>query len=119
MISTLVIDCGGGGIKATVLDDSGTMRAQPIRVATPYPLTTKLFIKTLVDLAKKLPPSTHATVGLPGMVGRSCVLEISARGAGLNVSADLVFTRGETIFSVPVLEPGFKFERSALRSVPL
>ena len=63
--------------------------------------------------------SVRRLVGLPGMVGRSCVLEISARGAGLKVSADLVFTRGETIFSVPVLEPGFKFERSALRSVPL
>jgi len=52
MVSTLVIDCGGGGIKATVLDDAGTMRAQPVRVPTPYPLTTKLFVKTLVDLSK-------------------------------------------------------------------
>ena len=94
MISTLVIDCGGGGIKATVLDDSGTMRAQPIRVATPYPLTTKLFIKTLVDLAKKLPPSTHATVGLPGMVRHGVVVAtphyVTVRGPRTRIDPDLV-----------------------------
>ena len=74
MISTLVIDCGGGGIKATVLDDAGTMRAQPVRVPTPYPLTTKLFVDTLVDLSKQLPHATHATVGLPGMIRHGVVV---------------------------------------------
>ena len=39
----------GGGIKASVLDESGTMRAHPVRVPTPYPLPTKLFVQTLVD----------------------------------------------------------------------
>lgn len=73
-VTTLAIDCGGGGIKACVLDDTGTMRAQPIRVPTPYPLTTDLFVQTLVDLAGRLPTSDRVTVGLPGMIRHGVVI---------------------------------------------
>ena len=50
---TLTMDCGGGGIKGSVLDDAGTMRAHPMRVPTPYPLHPDLFVKTLVELGTK------------------------------------------------------------------
>lgn len=73
-MTTLAIDCGGGGIKASVLDDAGTMRAQPTRVPTPYPLTTALFVETLVDVAAMLPKAERATVGLPGMVRHGVVV---------------------------------------------
>ena len=72
--TTLAIDCGGGGIKGSVLDESGTMRAQPIRVQTPYPLSTALFVQTLVDLAATLPTADRATVGLPGMIRHGVVV---------------------------------------------
>ena len=52
---TLTIDCGGGGIKGSVLDEAGTMRAHPLRVPTPYPLHPDLFVKTLVGLGAQLP----------------------------------------------------------------
>ena len=58
---TLTIDCGGGGIKASVLNADGAMLAEPIRVPTPYPLSTSLFIETLLALAKRLPPATRVT----------------------------------------------------------
>jgi polyphosphate glucokinase len=73
-INTLAIDCGGGGIKGTVLDENGTMRAQPIRVPTPYPFGTELFVSTLVDLANQLPPAERVTVGLPGMIRHGVVI---------------------------------------------
>ena len=73
-VTTLSIDCGGGGIKASVLDDAGTMRAHPIRVPTPYPLTTDLFVQTLVDLAASLPAAERVTVGLPGMIRHGVVV---------------------------------------------
>ncbi|MFN8173200.1 MAG: ROK family protein [Candidatus Nanopelagicales bacterium] len=73
-MTTLSIDCGGGGIKASVLDDAGTMRAHPIRVPTPYPLTTDLFVQTLVDLAASLPAAERVTVGLPGMIRHGVVV---------------------------------------------
>jgi polyphosphate glucokinase len=74
MTTTLAIDCGGGGIKASVLDEAGTMRAHPIRVPTPYPLTTELFVQTLVDLAAQLPKADRATVGMPGMIRHGVVI---------------------------------------------
>src|SRR5690606_41673599 len=45
--ATLAVDCGGGGIKASVLDAAGTMHAQPVRTATPYPLPPERLLDTV------------------------------------------------------------------------
>ncbi|MFE0591403.1 ROK family protein [Micromonospora echinospora] len=74
MVTTLAIDCGGGGIKGTVLDEAGTMRARPLRVPTPYPLPPSLFVRTLLDLAGRLPAADRLTVGLPGMLRHGVVV---------------------------------------------
>lgn len=74
MTTTLAIDCGGGGIKASVLDEAGTMRAHPTRVPTPYPLSTDLFVSTLTELAGTLPKADRATVGMPGMIRHGVVI---------------------------------------------
>jgi polyphosphate glucokinase len=50
------------------------MRSAPIRVPTPYPLTTELFVSTLLDLAAQLPSAQRATVGLPGMIRHGVVI---------------------------------------------
>jgi polyphosphate glucokinase len=113
MTTTLAIDCGGGGIKASVLDEAGTMRAHPIRVPTPYPLTTELFVQTLVDLAAQLPKADRATVGMPGMIRHGVVIttphyitksgprtrvlpELVVQWEGFDVKAAL-----ETAFGIP------------------
>ncbi|MFG3576845.1 ROK family protein [Micromonospora chersina] len=74
MVTTLAIDCGGGGIKASVLDAAGTMRARPLRVPTPYPLPPTLFVKTLLDLGGRLPAADRLTVGMPGMIRHGVVV---------------------------------------------
>ncbi|MFV2017729.1 ROK family protein [Micromonospora sp. LOL_023] len=74
MFSTLAIDCGGGGVKASVLDETGTMRARPIRIPTPYPLPPKLFVDTLHDLGERLPTADRVTVGMPGMIRHGVVV---------------------------------------------
>jgi len=74
MISTLAIDCGGGGIKASVLDEAGTMRARPLRVPTPYPLPPKRFVDTLRGLSDQLPAADRVTVGMPGMIRHGVVV---------------------------------------------
>ncbi|WBB96442.1 ROK family protein [Solwaraspora sp. WMMA2080] len=74
MISTLAIDCGGGGIKASVLDEAGTMRARPLRVPTPYPLPPKRFVDTLRGLRDQLPAADRVTVGMPGMIRHGVVV---------------------------------------------
>ena len=94
MTTTLAIDCGGGGIKASVLDEAGTMRAQPVRVPTPYPLPPSLFTQTLGDLAGKLPTADRATVGMPGMIRHGVVVAtphyVTRNGPRTKVDPELV-----------------------------
>src|SRR5690625_4890718 len=71
---TLSVDCGGGGIKASVLDAAGTMIAQPVRTSTPYPLPPELLIKVICDLAADLPAADRVTVGMPGMIRHGVVI---------------------------------------------
>ena len=71
---TLAVDCGGTGLKASVLDESGTLHAKPLRVPTPYPMPTARFLDAIADLADRLPPADRATVGLPGMIRHGVVI---------------------------------------------
>jgi polyphosphate glucokinase len=68
VVNTLTIDCGGGGLKAAVVDDSDTLVGGPIRIPTPYPFPPARFVKTMLDIESQLPPADRATVGLPGMI---------------------------------------------------
>ncbi|GAA3451913.1 ROK family protein [Dactylosporangium matsuzakiense] len=68
MGDTLTIDCGGGGLKAAVVDDSDALAGGPIRIATPYPFPPERFIRTMLDIERQLPPAERVTVGLPGMI---------------------------------------------------
>ena len=71
---TLAVDCGGGGIKASVLDGQGTMHAHPRRTPTPYPLPPERLVETIVALAEDLPRAHRATVGMPGMIRHGVVV---------------------------------------------
>ena len=93
MTNTLAIDCGGGGIKGSVLDESGTMRVHPVRVPTPYPLSTKLFVDTIAEMAAGLPKADRVTVGLPGMIRHGVVVAtphyITVKGPRTRVDPEL------------------------------
>ncbi|MBI4419886.1 MAG: ROK family protein [Gemmatimonadetes bacterium] len=75
--TTLAIDIGGTGLKATVLDAKGNMLADRVRVKTPHPVDRQLLVDTLVELAKPLPPFDRVSVGFPGVV-RNGVLRTAA-----------------------------------------
>lgn len=81
---TLSIDCGGSFIKASVLDESGTMRAHQVRIETPYPLSPSRFVTTLMDVGRQLPRADRMTVGMPGMIRHGVVIHtphyINVRG---------------------------------------
>lgn len=74
MVNTLTIDCGGGGLKAAVVDDSDALLSQPIRVPTPYPFPPDRFIRSLLDIAGQLPAADRATIGMPGMIRHGVVV---------------------------------------------
>ncbi len=71
---TLAVDCGGTGIKASVLDEGGTLHAKPVRVPTPYPLPVTRFLDTVAEVAAGLPAYERATVGVPGMIRHGVVI---------------------------------------------
>lgn len=71
---TLAVDCGGGGIKASVLDAAGTLHAPAVRVPTPYPLPPERLVETIAAIAEGLPRAERATVGMPGMVRHGVVV---------------------------------------------
>lgn len=71
---TLSVDCGGLGIKASVLDHAGTMRIPPVQIETPYPLSPQRLVQTIKELADSLPNADRATVGIPGMIRHGVVV---------------------------------------------
>lgn len=76
MVTTLTVDCGGGGLKAAVVDDTGTLCCEPVRVPTPYPLPPSRLVDTLLRIAEGLPAADRITVGLPGMIRHGVVVAI-------------------------------------------
>lgn len=71
---TLGIDCGGSGIKGSVLDAEGELLADKVRIKTPYPLPPERFIGVLLEIASQMPEFDRVTVGLPGMIRRGVVI---------------------------------------------
>jgi polyphosphate glucokinase len=90
---TLTVDCGGSGIKAAVIDAAGTAHAEPVRVATPYPLPPARLVDTIETIAAGLPRAQRVTVGMPGMIRRGVVVHtphyVRARGPRTTVVDEL------------------------------
>lgn len=72
--TTLAIDIGGTGLKASVLDDRGAMLVARVRVPTTYPLAPQALIDTLRTLVVPLPAFDRIAAGFPGMVRGGRVL---------------------------------------------
>ncbi|WP_327010054.1 ROK family protein [Dactylosporangium sp. NBC_01737] len=115
MVTTLTVDCGGGGLKAAVVDDTDTLCSEPVRVPTPYPLPPARLVEALLGIAAGLPAADRVTVGLPGMIRHGVVVatphyvneagphtpvdpELFALWKGFDARADL-----ERAFARPVL----------------
>ncbi|HYN75272.1 MAG TPA: ROK family protein [Candidatus Limnocylindria bacterium] len=94
MAHTLAIDCGGSGIKGSVLDDAGAMTAPKVRVATPYPIPPETFLTALREVADQLPAADRVTVGMPGMIRHGVVIYtphyVTRRGPRSRVLPELV-----------------------------
>ncbi|WP_232009887.1 ROK family protein [Actinomyces howellii] len=73
--STLSVDCGGGGIKAAVLNPEGSIISRAVRTPTPYPLPPDKLVATIAALAEQLPSADRVTVGMPGMIRHGVVIE--------------------------------------------
>lgn len=92
--TTLGIDIGGSGLKASVLDESGAMETKKVRVPTMYPLSPKALVKALVDLVEPLPSYDRISVGFPGVIRGGRVLSaphfVTVGGPGTKVVDQLL-----------------------------
>lgn len=71
---TLGVDCGGGGIKATVLDAGSFQIAPALREPVPYPLPPKKLISLVEGMSEQLPAFDRITLGMPGMIRHGVVI---------------------------------------------
>ena len=72
--TTLAVDVGGTGIKASVLDNRGEPTAERVRVATTYPMDPDHLVDVVADLAGRLPAYDRISVGFPGVVREGRIL---------------------------------------------
>jgi polyphosphate glucokinase len=65
---TLAIDVGGSGLKASVVDESGRLLTERVRVDTPVGSPPGEIVEALARLVAPLGPFDRASVGFPGVV---------------------------------------------------
>ncbi|MGD9797414.1 MAG: ROK family protein [Acidimicrobiia bacterium] len=91
---TLVIDVGGSGLKATVLDPDGEPEHDRVRVKTTYPCPPERLVAELVGLVAPLPHHDRVSVGFPGVVREGHVVTapafVTTGGPGTETDADLL-----------------------------
>jgi len=74
-VATLVVDCGGLGLKAAIFDDAGLQVGDRTRRDTPYPLSPLKLADTIAELgASSDLKITQVTVGMPGMIRHGKVI---------------------------------------------
>ncbi len=90
---TLVIDIGGTGLKATVLDPDGQPEHERVRAETTYPCPPDKLVADLAELAKALPAYQRVSAGFPGVVRDGTVLTaphfVTEHGPGSRVDVTL------------------------------
>jgi polyphosphate glucokinase len=91
--TTLAIDIGGTGLKASVLDIEGNKIIERVRKQTPYPCPPRILIRALDKLTYELPDWDRVSVGFPGVVRAGRVLTApnlsTKRGPGSAMSRRL------------------------------
>ncbi len=75
-VITLAVDCGGTGIKASVLDESGDVLIDFPYLKTPYPISPNLLQAIIKDFVAADHRINRVTVGLPGMIRNGKVIVI-------------------------------------------
>jgi polyphosphate glucokinase len=73
-LHTLAIDVGGTGIKVSVLDGTGRMLVERVRIDTPYPCRPQILLRAIAELAKTMPAFDRISIGFPGVVRRGRVI---------------------------------------------
>jgi polyphosphate glucokinase len=91
---TLAIDVGGTGLKASVLDVSGKMTTDRLRMPTPRPCTPEVLVQSLTELSRGLLAQgqqwDRISVGFPGLIRHGVVITAPNLGTEGFAGFDLV-----------------------------
>lgn len=100
-INTLAIDIGGTGLKATVLNQTGEMLTERVRIKTPDFCPPELMIELLGELVAPLPAYDRVAVGFPGVVRKGTILTAHNLGTeawrGFNLDQALTEKLGKPV----------------------
>ena len=77
---TLAIDIGGTGLKASVVDETGQMLTDRVRLPTPVGAPPQQIVEVLAGMAKPLGAFDRVSVGFPGVVRNGRVLTAANLG---------------------------------------
>ncbi len=92
--TTLAIDVGGTGLKASVLDAAGRLMSDRVRVKTAYPCPPEKLVDMLATLIAPLPGFDRVSIGFPGVVRNGILLTapdfVTRSGPGSPVSKKLL-----------------------------
>lgn len=91
---TLAIDIGGTGLKASVLDGTGKMLTERVRMDTPHPCDPKVIVESLVGLVSTLPPFQQISVGFPGLIRKGKIVTAPNLGTPAFAGFDLAKVLG-------------------------
>ncbi len=93
--TTLAIDIGGTGLKASVLDFDGNMLTERVRIATPPQCPPEKMVEILAQLVAPLPNYDRVSVGFPGVVRRGKIMTAHNLGqdAWKGFDLDLALTK--------------------------
>lgn len=72
-VKTLAVDIGGSGVKALILDATGTPLSERDRIKTPDPATPEAVLAVIEQLAAQQGDYDRVSVGFPGVVRRGVV----------------------------------------------
>ncbi len=89
---TLVVDVGGSGIKATVLNDLGKPLSERLRRESPASGMPGAVMDTIVSLADELKPFDRVAVGFPGVVINGIAMDapnLAKEWQGFNIAENL------------------------------
>ena len=92
---TLVVDVGGSGIKATLLNDLGKSVSERLRRESPASGMPGAVMDTIIALANELEPFDRVSVGFPGVVINGIVKQapnLAKEWQGFNI-AELLHAR--------------------------
>lgn len=93
MKGILAIDVGGTGLKAAVIDATGHMLTDRVRVETPHPCPPAVLVSKVAEMVKPFPAFDRIAIGFPGVVRDGHVLTAPNLGtedwSGFNLAAKL------------------------------